>query len=277
MRLTVIIPSRGRSYQLLATIRTLQELESGQHTVVYIVGCDADDPQTIGMGKLLMTPSIRGGQVTMRVFERTGSLGQMVNQMALDVPADVYCSLCDDMLVRTAGWDHKIAEAVEKKPDGVFWWKTDEKRPATWAIVSEPRRAAAGRMFTEHFPFWWDDIWLLSVWIMASEGPFLFIDAEAEDRPDKTMRMRDLRFWADFYASRRPERIADAKRIAKALGWKLTGITEQLAAKYDNLAPEFMDSIEAIEAGQGEREPPTPEYVAAKARAEALMTERKAA
>ena len=273
MKITAIIPSRGRSFQLLATIRTMQKLESGRHQVTYIVGCDSDDPETIGMCQLLHAGSAVGGQVTAHCFERTGSLGAMVNQMCRDVPGDVYCSMCDDMLVITPEWDQKIADAVARAPDGVFWWKTDEKRPATWAIVTHNWYAAAGQMFTEYFPFWWDDLWLLETWVLASEGPPLFIDAEAEDRPAKTMRMRDLAFWTDFYESRRPERIAEAKRIAAALGKPTTGITERFAAETCKLNPDFVRDIPKIEAAQGERAPPTPEYMAAKARAEALMKE----
>ena len=273
MKITAIIPSRGRSFQLLATIRTAQKLESGKHEVTYIVGCDSDDPETIGMCQLMKAGSAAGGQVTAHCFERTGSLGAMVNQMCRDVPGDVYCSMCDDMLIVTPGWDDKIAEAVGRAPDGVFWWKTDEKRPATWAIVTDNWLKAAGQMFTEYFPFWWDDLWLLETWVMASEGPLLFIDAEAEDRPAKTMRMRDLQFWTDFYESQRPARIAAAKRIAAALGKPTTGITEKLSAAVLNLSPDFLRDIPKIEAGQGERSPPTPEYLAAKARAETLMKE----
>lgn len=279
MKITVAVPSRARAFQLLATIRTAQQAESGKHEVTYIVGCDADDPETIGMCQLLHVGSAKGGPVTAHVFERTGSLGAMVNQLALDVPGDVYVTLPDDALIITKGWDQKIAEAWEAKPDGVWWWKTDEERPSTYAIISEKWRAASGRLFTDYFPFWWDDIWLLQVWILASGGPWLHIDAWLEDRPAKTHRMRDLRFWADFYMSRKQERIDDAKRIAKALGWPRLILTstgrdmiDQMSDETDSLRPEFLLDAEKIERGQGETQtPPTPEYIAAKERAERLL------
>lgn len=272
MRLTVIIPSRGRAFQLLASIRTAQQAESGNHEVTYIVGCDADDPQTIGMCQMLRLPTDKGGPVTAHCFDRTGSLGEMVNQMALDVPGDVYVGLCDDVLIRTEGWDQKIAEAVEARPDGVFFWKTDPSRPAAYAIITEKWRAAAGYLYTSHFPFWWDDLWLIEVWVLASEGPWLYIDAELEDRPNRTQRMRDLLFWHDFFHRMKPKRIEEAKRIAAALGWKLTGITEALAEEILKPSPAFYAEAGNIERGQGDvAVPPTPEYVAAKERAERLL------
>lgn len=272
MKLTVIIPSRGRAFQLLASIRTAQQAESGKHEVTYIVGCDADDPQTIGICQMLRLGSPVGGPVTAHCFERTGSLGEMVNQMALDVPGDVYVGLCDDVLIRTQGWDQKIAEAVEATPGGVFWWKTDPSRPAAYAIITEKWRAAAGYLYTDYFPFWWDDLWLIEVWVLASEGPWLFVDAWLEDRPNRTQRMRDLLFWHDFFARMKPKRVAEAKRIAEALGWKLTGITEQLAAEILKPSPAFFAEAENIERGQGDVDkPPTPEYVRAKLRAEQML------
>lgn len=277
MRITVIIPSRGRQFQLLATIRTLQQAESGKHAVTYIVGVDSDDPATIGMCQMLRLGSPVGGPVTAHCFERTGSLGAMVNQMALDVPADAYCSLCDDVLVRTEGWDDRIAEAWEAKPDGVWWWKTDESRPATYAIVSEKWRAAAGHLFTDYFPFWWDDLWLMKVWILASEGPWLHVDAWLEDRPAATQNMRELRFWSDFYMSQKDARLADAERIREALGWPRTLDAKRLSDEVDRLSPEYEATIEKIERQQGEAtKPPSASYIRAKARAESLMTKEAA-
>lgn len=242
------------------------------HQVVYVIGADADDTETIGMGKLLVTPSLRGGPICMRVFPRTPSLGEMVNRLALDAPAEVYCSLCDDVLVLTEGWDAKIAEAVEAKPDGVFWWRTDEKRAATYAIVTEKWRAASGRIFTDYFPFWWDDVWLLHVWMLASEDAWHYVDAELEDRPQSTQRMRDLRFWGDFYLSRHDERLAEAARIRAALGWgPYTVDVNAFAEKACALSQEFFADAHNVEARQGEKTPPTPEYVRAKARAQELM------
>ena len=58
---------------------------------------------------------------------------------------------------------------------------------------------AAGYLYTSYFPFWWDDNWLIQLWAMASDGPQLFIEGRLEDKPLATLRMRDLRFWTEFY------------------------------------------------------------------------------
>lgn len=281
MKITVIIPSRNRPLRLMDTITTAKELESGKHQVTYVVGCDDDDEKTDAACQLLQS----GGSVAYGKFRRT-TLGKMVNELALAAPADVYCSLCDDIRITTAYWDEKIAEAVEAKPDGVFWWKTSEDRPASYAIVTEKWRAAAGYIFTDYFPFWFDDLWLLELWILAANsGPaeqpadstaWLYVDASLEDRPYNTQRMRDLAFWHGFYQEMRPTRVAEAKRIAAALGWNVVPeIIDRLAAQIGPNAA-FVADMHNIEARQGDKNEPTPEYLQAKARAAAMLQKEAA-
>lgn len=258
----------------------MRRLESDKHKVTYVIGADSDDPATIGMARLLAdSPPIFGGPCALAEFRRTPSLGQMVNTMAELVPGDVYASLCDDVIVRTAFWDEKIAEAVEAKPDGVFWWKCDEKRAATYAIITEKWREASGRIFTDYFPFWWDDVWLLHVWMLASEDAWHYIDAYLDDMPNATQRMRDLRFWGEFYKDRQQERIDEANRIRGALGWGPRTLNPdkfaEFAMRVTALSAEFFADADNIEARQGEKGPPTPEYLIAKERAEFIMNHSK--
>lgn len=243
-------------------------MESGKHDVTYVIGCDEDDQETINVCELMKME----GRLAYGIFKRTGSLGAMDNGLALRVPADAYAVLADDLML-TQDWDDKIADAWAAKPDGVYWWKCKTDPPSLAPVVSHKWFKAAGYLFTDYFPFWWDDIWLMKVWILAAETAPIYIDAYLKDTPVHTHRMRDLRFWTDFYQWLEPRRISEAKRIAAALGWELTGITDDLA-KAIMAAPvaEFLDLIPHIEASQGDmHKEPTPEYLKAKARAERLM------
>lgn len=283
MKISAIVPSRGRPHTLTAALTTLNKLESGKNEVSYGVVCDSDDPATIGTAKMLSTHM----PVAIKVNERPLSLGWMVNDMADHMPADVYLSLADDTLVLTPGWDEKIAEAWRENPKGVWWWKPhSEQRPVLYAIVSDQWKQAAGRIFTDYFPFWYDDLWLLSVWILAVEGPMLTVDATIMDCPMATTRMRDLRFWHNFYLAMNPMRIKQAKEIAMKLGFpqsRLVGaavglpnlsISEALAERLCDTPKEFDESMEKIVENQGDKEPPTAAYLAAKARAELLLKQQ---
>lgn len=270
MQISVLIPSRGRPLSLMETVIGLSVKASRLHDVRYVIGCDADDDGTIAMALSLR----QGGlPVFPRVGVRPSSLGGLVNQLAEKYPADVYCSWGDDVRVVTDGWDGVIADAWTKKPDGIWWWCC--AKDATFAIVSEKWRAASGRIFTDYFPFWYDDIWLIEVQRYATGRKGDRIDVWLDDKAPATHRMRDLKDWNDFFWSRRDERRAEAAAIAEKLGWPKV---ENLDALDLGVNPAFdTAAMEAIQAKQGERAPPTPEYLAAYTRMKELMQQQKEA
>ncbi len=264
MKISVIIPSRGRPFALARMFEGIRALESGKHEVSYTVGVDADDLETLAMCTILR---LRDHKLGYRCFVRLGSLGVLCNRLAEENPGDVYAFLTDDVSVMTRDWDEAIARAWEARPDGVFWWRTTKQRPATYAIVSEKWRAAAGHIWTDYFPFWWDDMWLLDVWLNASGLPMLPIEAWLDDLPQMTLRMRRLRFWADFFMHQKGKRQAQAVKMAKALGWPRAPLDDNRC----DVSAKFREQIDAIEAQQGDKGPPTPEYLKAEARAMSMM------
>lgn len=269
MKISVLMCSRDRPVLLASAIGSLHARVSGKHEIVYVVGCDDDDPNTIALVDLIKA---RGLPVKAHCGPRSSSLGGLINVMAAANPADVYCSLCDDVKAITHGWDEVIHAAWLKRRDGVWWWKNSAN--SHYAIVSEKWRAAAGRIFTDYFPFWWDDVWLLQLWKYATGKTQQRLDVWLEDTAPATTRMRDLEFWTDFYWSRTPERRVEANRIRRKLGRPSIK-----AEPHHELAPnpDYTRRTGEIQAKQGERAPPTPEYLAAKARAESMMTRKEAA
>jgi len=245
-------------------------MSSRLHAISYAIGYDSDDPATgeaaymLGLGEPVVIPYCS---------ERIGSLGQMVNNIAAKTPADVYCSLCDDVEILSRNWDHTIYANWLEQPDGVWWWRALKERPATYAVVSHKWYEAAGYIFTDYFPFWWDDVWLMQVWNLASGKLPLGIDAFLDDRAFATHRMRDLRFWTDFYTVLKPQRLSEAARIGRALGWPPNGksLVIENGVPLGDVRPGFLTEIPGIEAHQGDKGPATPEYLAAKQRAEHMM------
>ncbi len=264
MKLSILIPSRGRAFRLKEMLKTIRGLESGRHEISYVIGCDSDDPETIAMVYLLKLYDCR---IAPRCMVRPASLGILCNRLAEENPADAYVFVPDDVVVLTPHWDDAIADAWTVRPDGVWWWRTLAVRPATYAIVSEKWRKAAGQIWTDYFPFWWDDMWLLDVWLNSSGLPMLPIEAWLDDQAQSTTRMRDLRFWSDFYTHQKGKRQAQAIRMAKALGWPKAPLDDTRC----DVNPAFYREADKIEANQGDKGPPTPEYLLAKARAESMM------
>lgn len=268
MKITVCIPSRNRPKLLAQCVGALHARASGKHDVTYVVGCDDDDPDTSALAELMKAAGV---PVKAHCGPRSSSLGGMVNVIAAAYPADVYCSLCDDVLAITFDWDDRIHEAWLKRRDGVWWWST---KVSFYAIVSEKWRAAAGRIFTDYFPFWWDDCWLLQLGRYVTGKPHQRLDIWLEDKAPATQRMRDLEFWTEFYWSRASERREEADRIRRKLGRPSFRLKPHHEL-YRN--PEYTRRTGEIQANQGERAPPTPEYLKAKARADELMNHKVAA
>lgn len=263
----------------------LRENESGKHQVTYAVACDVDDEATIGT---LISLRAKIPNLAFRVGHRPVSMDALHNQLARDVPGDVYACFIDDALCLTKDWDDKINEVYAENPRGLWWWKSRQmKSPGErvegarkkaededftlMPITSEAWRKAVGRIFPEHFPFWWGDTWLSEVYVLATERTLAFAPVEFLDCPKTTHNMRELKFWHDFYLWLQPERIAEAKEVAAKMGFLTSPITGALAQVVGMPNPEFVKRIDEHEAAQGDTSEPHEGYCIAKARAVAMM------
>jgi len=241
-------------------VQSLRARESGRNAVSYLIGCDSDDPKTIEAAYAL---SLRS-PIAPIVITRQPSLGGIVNHLSAQIDADVYCSLCDDIECLDQDWDECIRVNWERFPIGVWWWgcPTD----TTFAIVSKAWKEAAGYIFTDFFPFWFDDMWLWEQWKLTTARMPAVIEAKVKDCGPATHRMRDIKLWCDFFLHMRGHRIEEARRIAGLLGFTPAPNPEQ-----QFLTENETVDVSAIEAKQGDRDPPTPEYLAALGRVQAMM------
>ncbi len=259
--------SRGRPLQLTAALMSLRDNESGKHDVTYVVACDVDDTATIGTVVSLQAKIPLG----YRVGERPVSLDALHNQIVQDIPGEVYACFIDDALCLTKDWDDKIADLYAENPNGLWWWTSKGPDLTLMPITSEAWRRAAGRIFPEHFPFWWGDTWLSEVYVLATERTIQFAPVEFLDCPKKTHNMRELRFWHNFYLWLQPERIAEAKRIAERMGFPVPTLTGALSQVVGSPNPDFVRRIDEHEHNQGDTSEPHEGYRIAKARAVEMM------
>ncbi len=269
MKISVIIPSRKRTRKLTALLLTLHNLSSGDNSILYGVCCDDDDTGTQMYCKHLQAEKF---PLSYLIGPRPQSLGGLDNVMATHMPADVYCVLGDDMLCITPDWDKVIVDAVQKTPHGVFWWSNKDGSLTTCPIITERWRAAAGGLFTDYFPFWYDDLWLYELWVMATDQEAIILPIVMFDRPESTIRMRELRFWQEFYHRMRGERVKHAEEIAEKLGLPKPVFGPHLVEKLRD-ATGMTEEMEADihRRNKAESTPPDESYNRAKERAMALM------
>lgn len=245
---------------------------SGENQVQFCVACDDDDVDT----KAFLLNAQKELPIAARIGPRPESLGSVSNDLSKHWPADAYAIFGDDMLCLSIDWDKKIAEAVEKTPHGVFWWKDGRGTQTLIPIITEKWRAATGRIFTDHFPFWYDDLWLYELWVMATDSDPIFLDIDALDRPQSTIRMRELGFWNEFFYFTRGKRVEEARLIAIALGLPDPQLADYTKMFLDQNSLKDEDELKDImRRNKAESTPPDEAYKRAKERAVELM--RKAA
>ena len=276
MKLNVLIPTRGRPYQLAAAIYSLFFCSSGKHELRFCVACDDDDEPT----QVALREMRQHLPIFVRVGPRPDNLGSVANDLSAHWSADAYQVFGDDLMCITNNWDDILAQAVKKTPHGVFWMKSAKDQTSLVPAVTEKWRAAAGGIFTEHFPFWFDDMWLLELWIMATDADPIFLDTLVVDRPHSTHRMRDLQFWSRFFYAMRQGRVDHGSRIASALGLPAPVVGPEFGKrmnKYEPLSAEKSASVEL--SNKADTGAPSEQYLNIKARAEELMRKamRKAA
>lgn len=216
LNIAVLIASRNNAAQLRACIGALDALASGRHGVSYAVACDWDDLQTQALGVL---PSFIGTPILLSCKKRRASLGQAWNDAAKAAPAEMYVLVTDRAQCVTPLWDTYIADAYGKDDTRVTWWTTNAG--PVIPIVPVKWFCAAGQIYTEYFPFWFDDTWLHELSALVHGLPNYMVQASCfiqKKGSPVTKRMRDLRLWMDFFIAKRPQREAHAARIREALG-----------------------------------------------------------
>jgi hypothetical protein len=265
LKISVLCASRGNPEGLRTIIGALDMLRSDRSDVQYVVACDLDDKATIEVASF-MQPQI------LRVFSdsHSKSLGELWNRCAEISPADVYVLVTDRALCITPGWDNYIIDAYNKDDTRITWWTTNAG--PVIPIVPEKWRQAAGQIYTDYFPFWFDDTWLQEVSSLVHGMPNFCIQAACfiQKRNPLTKRMRDLRFWMDFFIAKRFERIAHAAKIREVLGLKepdMNPVFEWFAATEKLWDKDWKKWQEIM----GDKSEPDQTYIEAKKNAEDML------
>lgn len=277
MKITVGLPSRNRPAGLLAVLSAFDALATGSHEITYAVIVDDDDyvtaEQVAHWEKSGMLP--KGARIM--PGPRTKTVNARFNDAMAAHPADVYMQACDDAFPLAFHWDKLVAGA--QIIPAYSWQECNDPANATYLVLSEAWLRAVGRFYPEYFPFWFADTWIAEVYCIAFAKPIPVVNQlQFGGKRGQTQGMRELRFWFDFFAATRVERIAEAQRVAKAYGFTFDAERdrkEQLAQMRagDEFQRNRVPAYEAaFRANLGE---PSDIYKGAKFRAECWMAENE--
>lgn len=283
MKILYVIPTRGRLLNAVSTISVAWRLRSGQHDVRFGVALDGGDDGICCIDLARTTTILTEGlPVVTLTSERPDALGVKWNIPIEHVvetvgEPDAALLMTDRMIPITPGWDDVVAKCLTKFPNRILWWKSPTD-PGTVAPVV-PRswlEAMDWKPAVERFPYWFIDTHLMELDRLIFGGNSLMMPVHYAGERKATMELRDCGFWCSYYAALRPERIAQAKRIAERLGVAWVDRPELLAefgaqdAMRIQRAPEFEKVF-------GDPSEPWDGYRRIKAEAEAFMVERAAA
>lgn len=255
MRITVIIPSRGRPAGLLSVLTALDALSTGSHEITYALIVDADDDDTLIHANQWQNSKMLPRNTHVIVGERSAGLFKRINEVCGAFSAEVYCQINDDVYPLTQHWDAMFQGLSEQLP-AFAWQEKNDSANATYIAITERWRKAIGRMYPEYFPFWFVDTWLLEVHLLAFAKPIGVINQlQLGGKRGKTRNMRDLGFWFRMFVATRGERIEEAKTLAREFGFTLNMAerADKIAVLEENDARQFASVPEYEKLFQGEQ------------------------
>ncbi len=272
MKIAVCMSSRERPMALIGVIMALHRLQSGNHTVEFHVGLDADDEKTKAAVNSVEPEPV----ITINYADRPIARGEIDNRLLLSVQPtnpDVVTLLTDRTFVISPGWDEALARGVSEQPKRLLWWSCPDDTVCVMPIIPKAWLDACDWKWSpEVFPFWFDDTWNQQIDLMIFGKPSLKLKAYYAGARGKTKRGRDFEFWLDVFKATFKARAVQAKYMAGKLGVEFIqrdDVTEYFAAHHNAMKAALPNIIAAY----GDTSEPGPEYVIAKANAEKLLKE----
>lgn len=269
MIVSIIVPTRKRPEQLKRLLASIDNTAVAPPLVEIILGVDADDHETLAVLKDLHTKV----KVVAKVADAAPTLGELENRLAKFATGDAIGILADDMILTTKGWDGEIRKYTWMIPDrlGLMFFN-DPSHPGfpTYPVVTRTWYETLGYLVPHWFPFWWGDTWLDELGILVNRKYQLPCDIAEQEGRGHTNNIRDVAWWAEFFNETRELRLADADKI-------LSVMRKPITHYFDLRTKILMDpaNAKAWEERLGTNQPPSPRYLAAKARAQAQLERMK--
>ena len=269
MKILLCTPSRGSHATLQSVIVSSRALASGAHSLHYAISVDEDDTAT---QEMLAALKAQIGHISVLNGPRPRALGQTHNKLIHMAPFDVCVIITDRTFFLTPRWDRIVADAVTKVPHGVFWMThPDLPTSCIFPVLTRRWLEAAGTVFTDYFPFWFDDTWIAEMWLFVTGSAPLMLPAQIFRDAHKTKRLRDLDFWYRFFFALRTERMARAREMTARLGLPAVNM-DPIRRQLEQNDAALLKRVPQIEAEYGvPGTAPDASYLEAKARAEGLL------
>lgn len=276
MKLHVNICTRTRPLGMVGVVMSLWRLRSGRHDLVFNLGLDDDDENSIAAAQNLADEC----PIAISQAPRPVARGEVENRMltaSLQSGADLVTMLTDRTFCITPGWDDALTTGVNEQPKRLLWWTCPDDKVCVMPVI--PRawlEACGGRWSPEIFPFWFDDTWNQQIDLMLFGLPSLKILTQYSGVRAATNRARDFGFWINVFRNTMPQRVELAKQYAAKLGVEYTDRPECFEY-FEKHYQTLITNIPRLEEMFGDQGEPGPQYAVARARAEKYYPQTEAA
>lgn len=208
MKIDVVLASRGNPLRLMSVLTCFDNLASGTNDITYRVIVDEDDELTVKAAK----------QIPLKIVLHEGSrdipMAARINEAAMMSTADLVSGAADDTFPLTQHWDGVMQTGFDQGFHAFSWQEANDPENQTLIVLSRKWLDCIGRFLPEYFPFWFGDTWIAEVHELAFAKPLPIVsDLQWGGRRGKTRGMRELKFWFEFFAATRIERLAEAQRV----------------------------------------------------------------
>jgi FkbM family methyltransferase len=274
MKLTHIIPTRGRPDRLLETVRHTA-LNMARADTRMLICVDDDDQPTLDIIPLLCKADDR---IAISIKPREDSRGEKYDRALTEAPADLYLLGVDTVPILTPSYDQIFVDAADLFPDriGCVYGPMANLSFPTLQAITARMADLIGYLYSHEYPFWFVDHELHDLCTMT--GRYVFVDvAMPQNRTMQTIRLREVAWWANYFDAMAIERRATAHKIIDAMSmseWEKAirrtqyPVTELGSVKINNYVRGIADQIEKQ---RGEDLPPDAGYLRLKAAAEAKL------
>ena len=274
-RTAFLINTRGNPDRLVGVCCALSDTAARPDLITFAIRADDDDPETIAAVHRLA--EIIPGAVKLFVGTRPLSLGAEINHMAANTEADTYHVINDDTWPLTRFWDACLAQHHKDNPVFMSCWMLAGPTAPDYPIVSRQwLDANDGKLFTDHFPYWFDDRWLGDVACLLTGDLIHPLPIWLCAHKKGTQRMRDFPFWVDFFMAHHQDRIDQAQRMANKMNLNLDIRRDRAdwIHKTWEWHGDLVTNAETIQQKNADSREPDAAYLEAKARAEAILARR---
>ena len=216
MNVTIGLATRGRPMQLGETIRrTLPNIVRPDTKLVVLA--DEDDIETIASEDEWCPGDAR---VKVSIRQREDTNGPKHDRVLTEYPADLYLTMHDCAPILTPGFDQAVVDAAALFGDGIGVINgpmANASFPAMQTVTAKWVEIV-GYRYAHDYPYWFIDHELDDLARMTGRQIYLPIELSiAQMRPTKTIRLRDLRWWMDYFDTGVYRRRAKARKIIEAL------------------------------------------------------------